>query len=120
MYLVFDHLREHDLKLKPSKCDLFKPEINYLAHHMSKERVHPSQKNVTSIVSVPPPKTYTDIRLFTGLIGHYRHLIRGYELSPEVSKAFDILKKECAQAPILSFLDFKKTFLLEAGALGKG
>ena len=41
MHVVFDHLREHGLKLKPSKCDVFKSEINYLAHHVSKEGVRP-------------------------------------------------------------------------------
>ena len=30
--IVFDPLREYNLKLKPSKCSLFKEEINYLAH----------------------------------------------------------------------------------------
>ena len=34
--VVFDHLREYNLKLKPSKCSLFKEEINYLAHQISK------------------------------------------------------------------------------------
>ena len=35
MCVVFDHLHEHCLKLKPSKCEVFKSEINYLAHHVS-------------------------------------------------------------------------------------
>ena len=30
--VVFDQFREYNLKLKPSKCSLFKEEINYLAH----------------------------------------------------------------------------------------
>ena len=33
--VVFDHLREYNLKLKPSKCNLFREEINYLAHYVS-------------------------------------------------------------------------------------
>ena len=32
LHVVFDWFREHNLKLKPSKCSLFKEEINYLAH----------------------------------------------------------------------------------------
>ena len=46
--MVFDHLREHGLKLKPSKCEVFKPEINYLAHHVSQKGVLPSKKNLES------------------------------------------------------------------------
>ena len=34
MRVVFDRFREHGLKLKPSKCEVFKTEINYLAHHV--------------------------------------------------------------------------------------
>ena len=32
LWLVFDQFREYNLKLKPSKCSLFKEEINYLVH----------------------------------------------------------------------------------------
>ena len=31
LHVVFDQCREYNLKLKPSKCSLFKEEINYLA-----------------------------------------------------------------------------------------
>ena len=37
--VVFDCLREYNLKLKPSKCSLFREEIDYLAHKVSKEGV---------------------------------------------------------------------------------
>ena len=37
--IVFDCFREHNLKLKPTKCEFFKNEVNYLAHHVSKEGV---------------------------------------------------------------------------------
>ena len=32
LHVVFDQLREYNFKLKPSKCSLFKEEINYLAY----------------------------------------------------------------------------------------
>ena len=32
LQVVLDQFREHNLKLKPSKCNLFREEITYLAH----------------------------------------------------------------------------------------
>ena len=40
--IVFDWFREYNLKLRPSKCCLFKEEINNLTHQVSKEGVQPS------------------------------------------------------------------------------
>ena len=141
--MVFERLWEHGLKLKPSKCDLFKSEIIYLAHHVSKDGVKPSHKNVASILECPVPKTFTDIHSFTGAVGHYRHFIKGFAkiaaplydltsgenkdkksepvtLTPEALEAFQTLKDKCMQAPVLAFPDFKKPFLLETDASGKG
>ena len=141
--MVFDHLREHGLKLKPSKCEVFKPEINYLAHHVSRKGVLPLKKNLESIAQCLPPDTYTKVKSFVGLVGHYRHFIKGFakiavplydptsgdnkdkksehvNLSPEALEAFDHLKAACLQAPILAFPDFDKPFLLETDASGKG
>ena len=143
MHVVFDHLREHGLKLKPSKCDVFKSEINYLAHHVSWKGVLPSKKNLESIAQCPPLDTYTKVKSFVGLVGHYRHFIKGFakiaaplydltsgdnkdkksehvDLSPEAREAFDCLKAACLQAPILAFPNFNKPFLLETDASRRG
>ena len=143
MQVVFDCLQEHGLKLKPSKCDVFKPKINYLAHHVSQKGVLPSKKNLESIAQCLPPDTYTKVKSFVGLVGHYRCFIKDFakivvplydltsgdnkdkksehvDLSPEALEAFDRLKAACLQAPILAFLDFDKPFLLETDASGKG
>ena len=72
LHIVFDRLREYNLKLKPSKCSLFKEEINYLAHKVSKAGIQPSNINVKAIAEYAPPKTYIEIRAFLGLVGHYR------------------------------------------------
>ena len=143
MCVVFDCLREHGLKLKLSKCNVFKSEINYLAHHVSKEGVHPSKKNLESIAQCPSPDTYTKVKSFVGLVGHYQCFIKGFakiaaplydltsgdnkdkklehvDLSLEAQEAFDHLKAACLQAPILAFPDFNKPFLLERDASGRG
>ena len=137
MRVVFDCLHEHGLKLKPSKCDMFKMEINYLAYHVSKK------KNLEAIAECPPPDTYTKVKSFVGLVGHYRCFIKGFaniaaplydltsgenkdkksehlDLPLKAREAFDRLKAACLQAPILSFPDFSKPFLLETDASGKG
>ena len=143
MPVVFNCLREHSLKLKPSKCEVFKSEINYLAHHVSQKGVLPSKKNLELIAQCPPPDTYTKVKSFAGLVGHYRCFIKGFakivaplydltsgdnkdkksehvDLSPKAREAFDRLKAACLQAPILSFPDFNKPFLLETDASGRG
>ena len=130
MRVIFDRLREHGLKSKPSKCEVFKTEINYLAHHVSKKGVQPSKKNLESIAQCPPPDTYTKVKSFVGLVGHYRRFIKGFariaaplydltsgenkdkkservDLLTEALEAFEHLKAACLQAPILAFSDFE-------------
>ena len=95
------------------------------------------------LLSDPPPDTYTKVKSFMGLVGHYRCFIKGFvkiaaplydltsgdnkdkksehvNLSPEAHEAFDRLKAACLQATILSFPDFNKPFLLETDASGRG
>ena len=78
LHVVFDHLREYNLKLKPLKCSFFKEEINYLAHQVSKQGVWPSNTNIKAIAEYALPQTYTEIRAFLGLMGHYRWFIKGF------------------------------------------
>ena len=78
LHVVFDHLTEYNLKLKPSKCSLFQKEINYLAHQVSKRGAWPSDINVKAIVEYALPQTYTEIRAFLSLIGHYRWFIKDF------------------------------------------
>ena len=126
MRVIFDRLREHGLKLKPSKCEVFKTEINYLAHHVSKKGVQLSKKNLESITQCPPPDTYTKVKSFVGLVGHYRRFIKGFakiaaplydltsgenkdkkservDLPTEALEAFECLKAACLQAPHFGF-----------------
>ena len=110
---------------------------------MSQKGVFPLKKNLESIVQCPPQDTYTKVKSFVGLVGHYRHFKKGfakiaaplydltssdnkdkksehYDLSPVALKVFDRLKAACLQAPILAFPDFNRPFLLEMDASRKG
>ena len=53
--VVFNCFWEHNLRLKPTKCEFFWEEINYLAHHVSKEGVWPSKENLKAVVEFTSP-----------------------------------------------------------------
>ena len=141
--VVFDCLREYNLKLKPSKCSLFREEINYLAHKVSKAGICPSNINVKAIAEYAPLQTYTEIRAFLGLVGHYICFIKGFawiakplnehlagegpsqklervSLSEGALKAFKMLKGACMNSPVLAFADYTKDFLLETDTSKEG
>ena len=45
---------------------------------MSKQGVQPSDTNLKAIAKYALSQTYTEIRVFLSLIGHYRQLIKGF------------------------------------------
>ena len=145
LHVVCECLWEHNLKLKLNKCEFFHNEINYLAHHVSKESICPSKENLKAVAEFAPPQTYTEILAFLGLIGHYQQFIKGFAplaqpqhehlsgdsagkrnewvmLTSDAQAAFEMLKKACLEAPVLAFADFNWQFLLETdtSTLGLG
>ena len=140
---VFSRFRENNLKLKPSKCEFFKEEIDYLAHHVDKNGIRPSARNLDAIAKWAPPTTFTSLRGFLGIVGHYRRFIKDFArkaeplfayLQGDVAKkksdllvpslnnnckamrAYDLLKEAVMSAPVLAFADYTKPFLLETDA----
>ena len=137
--VMFNWLREYNLKLKLLKCSLFKEEINYLAHWVSKWGVWPSDTNLKAITECAPLQTCTEIQAFLGLVGHYRQFIKGFTwitkplnehlagdrvsrklgwVSPSKNtlEAFQVLKWACMSSPLLAFVSYTKDFLLETDA----
>ena len=119
--VVFKRFREFNLKLKPSKCSFFQSEIMYLAHHVSRRGILPSQENVWAVQEFLMPKTYMQVRAFCRLAGHYKRFIKGFaniahplydvlgkevkmglvDLPPEAREAVAILKGKVQSAPVL-------------------
>ena len=69
---------ENGLKLKPSKCNFFHTEINYLGHKVSVARMELGTKGLKGITKIAPPATYTQVRKFLGDMGYFHHFIKGY------------------------------------------
>ena len=75
---VFEHFREHGLKLKPSKCHFLWKEITFLGHKVSEEGMKPGEEGLKSIAKMAPPRNYTEIRRFLGATGFFQHFIKNY------------------------------------------
>ena len=69
---MFERFRESGLKLKPSKCNFFHTEINYLGHTVSAKEMEPGVAGIKAIAEMAPSKTYTGIRQFLGATGYFR------------------------------------------------
>ena len=55
--LLFERLRNADLKLKEVKCNFLKKHIQYLGHIVSGEGITPLPEKLDSIQKMLPPKT---------------------------------------------------------------
>ena len=113
-------LHEYGLKVKPSKCVLFRTEIKFLGHLVSAAGVQPLPDKVSAINDWPTPRCIRDVRAFYGLIGYYRRFIEGFATiaepltrltrkgtkfiwSSEADEAFARLKAAMLEVPTLAF-----------------
>ena len=130
---VFSKLRAASLKLKPSKCDLFRKEIKYLGHVVSNEGVSTDPDKIKAVTEWPQPTTVTEVRSFLGFVSYYRRFILNFSKvakplnkllqnlegttsqkkkfkvhwGPEQQEAFENLQRLCTESPILAYTDFK-------------
>ena len=76
--MVFQELREANLKLKPSKCFLMREEVDYLGHRVTGHGVYPGASKVEAVRHWPAPATVDEVRSFLGLTGYYRKFVKDY------------------------------------------
>ena len=114
---ILDRLRSVGLKVKPSKCVLFKTEIQYgtLGEHRN-----PMQDKVEALGDFPIPQCTKDVHAFVGLASYYRKFVKGFatiaepltwltskqtrfEWSPEAQVVFEALKDALMEATSLAY-----------------
>ena len=127
--VVFQRLREADLKLKASKCNFFKKHIQYLGHLVSGEGIEPLPEKLEAVRKMPPPTTPKEVRQFLGLVGYYRKFVPKfadiarpltnltkldvpYEWTNRCQEAFEFLKQMLLKEPILKYPDPSKPYTL--------
>jgi hypothetical protein len=133
---VLQLLKEQQLYAKPSKCFFGVKEVEYLGNIVSHEGVKVDPNNIKAMMDWPTPKTLKNLRGFLGLTGYYRKCFQHYgriatplmELTkkdafswtPKETKSFEQLKGGMFKSPVLTTLDFTKTFIVECDASGNG
>jgi len=131
---VLKILQEHDLYLKPEKCQFAKQRLSYLGYIISPDQVQMDLIKLKGISDWPAPSTIKETRKFLGFCNFYRKFIKDYAkiASPinqlvkknmkfiwteEAQKAFDKLKKKFEEKPILITPDPTKPFEIFTDAL---
>ena len=75
---VFTVLREHQLRIKRSKCAFGTCSVAYLGHVISAFGVAMDGDKVEAVASWPQPASARGLRGFLGLAGYYRRFIKDF------------------------------------------
>ncbi|GJX60234.1 hypothetical protein Tco_0291624 [Tanacetum coccineum] len=127
--LVLELLREEKLYAKFSKCEFWLQEVHFLGHVVNQSGIHVDPSKIEAVKNWKTPTTPSKIRSFLGLAGYYRRLIanfskiakpltsltqknQNYEWGKKEEEAFQTLKNNLCDAPILSLPDGIKDFVV--------
>lgn len=132
--LVFERLRQSNLKIQLDKSEFLQKEVDYLGHVVTPEGVKPNPLKIEAILKYPIPSTTKQIKGFLGLLGYYRKFIPNFAKitkpltqclkkdatinvnDPAYRKCFEHCKTLLTNEPILQYPDFTKTFHLTTDA----
>ena len=134
---VLAKLSDANLKIKLSKCKFLQSRIKYLGHIVDERGISVDEQKTESIMNYPVPRTIAELRSFLGLAGFYRSFVQGFSkvaapltslLKKDVpflweetqQTAFDMLKSNLVNAPILRFPDYAKPFTVATDASYSG
>ena len=133
---VLGRLEGAQLTLKPEKCQFFKSEVEYLGHLVTEKGFYPLYKNIQKIVNYPVPQNLTQLRSFVGLAAFYRKFVKNFaDLAKPLTEmtkkgrawswgsreqgAFQRLKTELVNPPILCYPRYELPFVLQCDASDK-
>ena len=134
---VLIKLEEAGLKVKLSKCQFSRRKLNFLGHVISGDGITVQEDKISKIQDYPAPSNEKSLKRFLGLCGYYRPFISNYALICQpLTKlfrkgtayewddaqihAFEELKSRLMSAPILTYPDFSKPFVIACDASDVG
>ena len=127
--IIFQRLKEASLKLKRSKCDFMKAQIQYLRHLISSSGIQPLPEKLESIKNMPALRSPKEVKQFLGLAGYYHKFVPRFldlsrpltrltrkdvlfEWTKECRACFELLKETLCTHPILWYPDPNRLYVL--------
>ena len=71
MQVVFDCLKEADLKLKPAKCSLFRSRVKFLGSIVLADGIKPNSEKVQAVAEWLRPQSLMVAQAFVTLASYY-------------------------------------------------
>ncbi|GJS87341.1 putative nucleotidyltransferase, ribonuclease H [Tanacetum coccineum] len=135
--LVLELLRKEKLYAKFSKCEFWLQEVHFLGHVVNQSGIHVDPSKIEAVKNWKAPTTPSEVRSFLGLAGYYRRFIANfskiakpltsltqknqkYEWGEKEEEAFQTLKNNLCDAPILSLPDGIEDFVVYCDASNQG
>lgn len=129
---TLEALSKFDLFVKPEKCEWHVTTTEFLGYVLSPAGISMSKDKVKTILEWPTPKNKHDIQVFMGFCNFYRRFIKNFsgvskpiylltgntpfEWSTECQQAFDTLKAQFQESPLLQHFDPDRPAILETDA----
>ena len=130
---TLQRLKSANLKLKPSKCSLAHSQTRFLGFIVSRNGIIPNPVKVMAITQVTSPSNVKELQRFLGLLNYYSRFIQNWQRTAlpltellkkgtsfawtrECELAFNILKDQLCNSPVMKGPDFQKTFILSCDA----
>ena len=72
---TLQRLEEYGLRVRKSKCEFFRPSVEYLGHVIDSTGLHKAPSKLKAIVEAPSPKNVSQLRSFLGLLTYYARFV---------------------------------------------
>jgi len=130
---ILRRLEEHDLYIKPEKCEWKVKEVGFLGVVIGPNGIKMEKEKVRDVLEWPTPKCVKDVQKFLGLANYYRRFVKDFaeiarlmhrlvrkqerwNWGSEQEEAFRKLKEIFMSEPVLAAPDLDKEMRVEADA----
>ena len=73
---VLNRFRKYGLKLKPSKCKLFRREVHFLGRIADRHGVRMTKEHIQDVLNWPVPANRKELQRFLGFINYHRNYLQ--------------------------------------------